>query len=136
MLLAREPDSQRAAFELCLARPERCERRRQHDVALVAAHAHDQLEPDLLEVDLRLLDERDAQPQLGARTVHHQLLAEVVVEDLLRVVSFEHGIAQGAAASRCRSPPARSRARAGRDRIERLLHELHLVLLHLAHAAK
>src|SRR4051794_347518 len=53
-----EKDLERAALEARRARPVGGHRGRQDDSALLAAHPHDHLEADLLQVDVRLLHER------------------------------------------------------------------------------
>src|SRR4051794_13451052 len=93
-VVLREPDDQHIFLESRLAGAERHERRRQQDVALVTADPHDQLEPDLLQLDLGLLHERDPQAKLRAIVEHHKLLAEVTVEHVLWLPAVEHLRAQ------------------------------------------
>ena len=55
------------------------------DRALLAAHAHDHLEADLLELDLAALRERERHAQRGPAVVGHELLLDLAVETLGRI---------------------------------------------------
>src|SRR5262245_26125060 len=84
-----EPHDQRAVVELRRRRLEAGERAREHDRALVAVDPHHQLEPDLAQRDVALADEREIEPQLGARAVERELLRQAVVQHRARVAAVE-----------------------------------------------
>src|SRR6476661_6011776 len=73
-----EPHRQRALLQRGARRLVAGERVGQRDRPLVPVDAHDQLEPDLLELDVALLGERQIEPQLRAPVDDRQLLREPV----------------------------------------------------------
>src|SRR4051812_23371329 len=89
-----EPHRERARVELRARRLVARERAREHDRALVAVDAHDQLQTDLLELDVALLGEREVEPELGAAVDDRELLREPVVQERRRLALGEERVAE------------------------------------------
>src|SRR5215208_35217 len=74
LFLAFEGHLQRAVLEARAARAVGGQPLGQHYRALLPADADDHLEPDLLQIDVALLRERQGQPQRGVPVLRRQLL--------------------------------------------------------------
>src|SRR5215211_230529 len=66
----------------------------QDDSPLLPADPHDHLEPDLLEVDVAAVGERQGEAQGGVAVLARELLGELVVQHPRRVVGCEQHLAQ------------------------------------------
>src|SRR5919108_201115 len=131
-----EHDLKRPVLEMSASRRVAGQRRRQDDRPLLAAHAHHNLEPDLLQLQLVALGEGERQAQRGAPVLGGQLLGDVLVQHGGRIGAVEYLPGQPVEHLRAHHLALEERRAEDRHGLEGGAHELHLLPLNLARGAR